>query len=81
MKYGYCLWCRGEIAVAAIDLRLSELEWEKCRTAPCTGAIITVVTDIQGFVIWPYKHRGRYIYSKVSNADDERRFVEMGLRD
>jgi len=52
-----------EITIAAYSVRLQELDWEKCHVFyPCRGALITAVTDMQGFVIHPFRFRGRYIY-------------------
>lgn len=63
-KTGYCLWCGKEITVAGIDPNDGSIEWQRCNAPyPCQGGITTVITDKQGFVIYPFRRRGSYIYS------------------
>jgi len=65
-KTGYCLWCGREIAPAGVDPKDGSIEWERCNASyPCLGGILTVITDEQGFVIYPFRKRRSYIYSRT----------------
>jgi len=64
-RVGFCPWCGAEISASAIDLRLKEIIWDRCQlTRPCSGALYTLVTDFQGFVFYPYKMRGHYVFTR-----------------
>ena len=66
MRLAYCPWCGAELTpISEADTdHFSDIVWEPCHTRLCKGAMLTLVTDLDGFVIHPSRIRGRYVKTK-----------------
>lgn len=62
MRIAYCPYCGAEITPWAEGP--NDYLWMPCRTKPCQGRNITLISDRQGFIIEPFELRNRYLFSR-----------------
>ncbi|MDD1750441.1 MAG: hypothetical protein LUO89_11270 [Methanothrix sp.] len=67
-RYGFCPYCGAPISLESWNRDLTEFSWTSCSMPRTRGCLLAVVTDFHGFVIHPYRIRGRYVYVQVRNG-------------